>query len=65
MLSCTSKSLYQMKTAKEKVLLDYIKMKSLTEAQNNYKFYFKNIYYIHTNWKKVIIKMSKSPEIAL
>lgn len=52
-------------TAKEKVLLDYIKMKSLTEAQNNYKFYFKSICYIHTNWKKVIIKMSKFPEIAL
>lgn len=29
-----------MKTAKGKVLLYYIQMKSLIEAQNNYKFHF-------------------------
>ena len=38
-----------MKAAKGNVLLQYVKMKSLIEAQNNYKFYFKGIDYIHTN----------------
>lgn len=41
-----------MKTAKGKVPLQYVKMKSLIEAQNNCKFYFKGTHYIHTNNKK-------------
>lgn len=40
-----------MKTAKGKVLLYYIKMKSLTEAHYNYKFHFKGIHYTQTKKK--------------
>lgn len=53
-----------MKTAKGKVLLYYTKMKSLTEGQNNHKFHFKGIHYIHNFFLKVVINMSNTPEIA-